>query len=69
MRLSAWTATATSAARRLSVCARNSSPITCFHRPMVASARARVLYLDALCHAIRPSDSKWLLRGMGFVLA
>ncbi len=30
MRLSAWTATATSVARRPSVCARNSSPITCF---------------------------------------
>ncbi len=53
MRLSAWTATATSVARRSSVCARNSSPITCFHLFMVASTRARLLYPDAFCHAMR----------------
>ena len=44
MRLSAWTATATSLAWRSSVCARNSAPITCFHLCMVASTRARLLF-------------------------
>src|SRR3954453_7496770 len=43
MRLRTWTATSTSVARRSSVCARNRSPITCFHLAMAASARARVV--------------------------
>src|SRR3712207_700766 len=49
MRLSAWTATFTSVARRSSVCERSPSPITCFHLPMAASARARLLYPDRHC--------------------
>ncbi len=52
MRLSAWMATATSVARRSSVCARNASPITCFHLFMVASARERLLYPDAFCGSV-----------------
>ncbi len=43
MRLSTWTATATSVARRSSLRDRSPSPITCFHRAMAASTRARVL--------------------------
>ena len=50
-----WTATSTSVARRSSVRARSPSPITCFHRPMAASARARMLYPDAFCQPMRPS--------------
>ena len=41
IRLSAWTATSTSVARRRSVRERNPSPITCLNLPMAASARAR----------------------------
>ena len=41
MRLSAWTATSTSVARRSSVRERNPSPITCLNLPTPASARAR----------------------------
>ncbi len=41
MRLSAWTATSTSVARRRSVRERSPSPITCLNRPTAASARAR----------------------------
>jgi len=41
MRLSAWTATSTSVARRRSVRERSPSPITCLNRPIAASARAR----------------------------
>jgi len=43
MRLSAWTATSTSVARRSSVRERSPSPITCLNRPITASARARVV--------------------------
>src|SRR3954449_12520268 len=72
MRLSTWTATSTSVARRSSVCARNRSPITCFHRPMAASARARFVYPDALCQAIRPLSAiswRWRSRGVGALSA
>src|SRR5829696_8012818 len=68
MRLSTWTATSTSVARRSSVCARNRSPITCFHRPMVASARARFVYPDAVCQAMRPCSAmcwRWRSRCVG----
>ena len=41
IRLSAWTATSTSVARRRSVRERSPSPITCLNLPMAASARAR----------------------------
>src|SRR3954454_14948052 len=54
MRLSTWTATSISVARRSSVCERSPSPITRLNRPMVASARARFVYPDALCQAILP---------------
>src|SRR5918998_6398853 len=37
MRLRAWTAASTSVARRSSVCARNPSPVTCFHLPMAVA--------------------------------
>ena len=43
MRLRAWTATFTSAARRSSMRERNPSPITCLNRPVAASARARMV--------------------------
>jgi len=41
IRLSAWTATSTSVARRRSVHERNPSPITCLSLPMAASTRDR----------------------------
>src|SRR3954453_15068100 len=72
MRLSTWTATFISVARRSSVCARNRSPITCFHRPMAASARARFVYPDALCQALRPWSAicwRWRSRGVGALSA
>ena len=37
--------------------ARSPSPITRLNRPMVASARARLLYPDAVCHAMRPRSA------------
>ncbi len=43
MRFWAWTATFTSVARRLFVCGRSLSPITCLNLPMVASTLARML--------------------------
>ena len=42
MRLRTWTATATSFARRSSVCERSPSPITCLKRAIIVSARARL---------------------------
>src|SRR3954468_14867713 len=57
MRLSAWTATPTSVARRASACARSPSPITRFHLAIVASARARLAYPDAFCQAVRPCST------------
>src|SRR5215210_1314867 len=72
MRLRTWTATSTSVARRSSVCARNRSPITCFHRPMAASARARFVYPDALCQAMRPCSAmcwRWRSRCVGALSA
>ena len=41
MRLSAWTATSTSVARRSSVRERSPSPITCLNLPTAASTKAR----------------------------
>ncbi len=44
------------------------SPITCFHLFMVASARARLLYPDAFCHAMRPCSAmcwRWPSRCVG----
>src|SRR4051812_32475304 len=72
MRLSTSTATSTSVARRSSVCARNRSPITCFHLAMAASARARFVYPDALCQAIRPLSAmcwRWRSRSVGALSA
>jgi len=43
MRLSAWTATSTSVARRRSVRERSPSPMTCLNRLMAASTRARLV--------------------------
>ena len=54
MRLSTWTATFISVARRSSVCERSPSPITRLYWPMVASARAHFVYPDAVCHPILP---------------
>src|SRR3954447_19741205 len=68
MRLRAWTATSTSVARRWSACARNPSPITCFHLPVAASARARLVYPDAICQAMRPCSAmcrRWRSRRVG----
>src|SRR3954469_7355599 len=72
MRLSTWTATSISVARRSSVCARNRSPITCFHRPKAASARARFVYPDAVCQAMRPWSAicwRWRSRCVGSLSA
>src|SRR3954466_10453573 len=72
MRLRTWAATSTSVARRSSVCARNLSPITCFHRPMAASALARFVYPDALCQAPRPWSAicwRWRSRCVGALSA
>src|SRR3954463_15599115 len=57
MRLRTWTATSISVARRSSVCARSPSPITRLKRPIVASARERLLYPAAVCQAIRPRSA------------
>src|SRR5215210_9578052 len=43
MRFRTWTATSISVARRLSVHERSPSPITRLNRPIVASARARIV--------------------------
>src|SRR5215207_9273543 len=72
MRLSTWAATSTSVARRSSVCARNRSPSTCFHLPMAASARARFVYPDAVCQAMRPWSAmcwRWRSRCVGALSA
>src|SRR4051812_22032412 len=72
MRLRTWAATSTSVARRSSVCARNLSPITCFHLPMAASARARFVYPDAFCQAMRPWSAmclRWRSRCVGALSA
>src|SRR4051812_36235422 len=72
MRFRTWTATSTSVARRSSVRERSPSPITRFHRPMVASARARFVYPDALCQAILPLSViswRWRSRWVGAVSA
>ena len=53
MRLRAYTATTTSVVRRSSVCACNLSPIIGFHLIVVVSTRARLLYSDTFCHAMR----------------
>src|SRR4051794_13042810 len=66
------TATSNSVARRSSVCARNLSPITCFHLPMPASARARFVYPDAFCQAMRPWSAmclRWRSRCVGALSA
>src|SRR4051812_3061093 len=72
MRLSTWAATSTSVARRSSVCARNRSPITCFHLAMAASARARFGYPDTFCQAMRPCSAmcwRWRSRCVGALSA
>src|SRR5215204_1626784 len=72
MRLSTWTATFTSVARRSSVCEPNPSPITRFHLPVAVSARARLLYSDALCQAMRPPSAmswRWRSRCVGSLWA
>src|SRR3954452_12691802 len=59
-------------ARRSSVCAHNRSPITCLHRPMAASARARFVYPDAVCQAIRRLSAiswRWRSRWVGALSA
>src|SRR4051794_25947367 len=68
MRFRTWTATSISVARRSSVCERSPSPITRLNRPMVASARARLLYPDAVCQAILPFSAmswRWRSRCVG----
>ena len=57
MRLSARTTTSTSVARHSSVRERSPSRITCLNRPMVASARAPVLYPHRFCHPMRPCSA------------
>src|SRR5215213_7476634 len=72
MRLRTWTATSISVARRSSVCERSSSPITRLYRPMVASARARFVYPDAFCQALRPRSAiswRWRSRCVGLLSA
>src|SRR4051794_33778375 len=63
MRLSTWTATPTSVARRSSVRERSPSPITRLYRLITVSAQARLLYPEAFCQAIRPrSAMSWRWR-------
>src|SRR5215208_3952252 len=72
MRLSTWTATSTSVTRRSSVCERSPSPITRLNRLIAVSARARFVYPDALCHALRPCSAmswRWRSRGVGSLSA
>src|SRR4051812_15795906 len=72
MRFRTWTATSISVARRSSVRERSPSPITRLNRPMVASARARQLYPDAVCHPILPFSAmswRWRSRCVGAVSA
>src|SRR4051812_36136008 len=72
MRLSTWTATSISVARRSSVCERNPSPITRFHLPIAVSARARFVYPEACCHALRPRSAiswRWRSRCVGSLAA
>src|SRR3954469_17292371 len=72
MRFRTWTATSISVARRSSVRERSPSPITRLNRPMVASARARFVYPDALCQAMLPfsaMSSRWRSRCVGAVSA
>ena len=62
MRLRTWTATSISVVRRSSVRERNPSPITRLYRLIVyrliaVSARARLEYPDAFCHALRPRSA------------
>jgi hypothetical protein len=60
MRFKTRTATLTLLTRRASVREHGLSPITRLSLPMVASARARLLYPDAFCHPIRPfSAMSW----------
>ena len=68
MRFRTWTATSISVARRWSACERSPSPITRLYRPMVASARARFVYPDAVCQPILPRSamsSRWRSRWVG----
>ncbi len=80
MRLSAWTAMRTLVARRGSVRERSPSPTPCLNRPMVASARARMVWPDASCQAAQPclvmsgeppgsTNCKWRSRCVGAVSA
>src|SRR5215212_3354426 len=72
MRLRTWTATSISVARRSSVCERSPSPITRLYRLIVVSARARFVYPDAFCHALRPRSAmtwRWRSRGVGALSA
>ena len=57
IRLSTWTATFTSVARRSSVRERNPSPITRLYRLIAVSARARFTYPEAFCQAMRPRSA------------
>ena len=68
IRLSAWTATSTSVARRSSSRDCSPSPITCFHPATATSARARVLSPGAICQLMRPCPKihwRWRSRGVG----
>src|SRR5829696_3977046 len=72
MRLSTWTATSTSVARPSSVCEHSPSPITRLYRLIAVSARARVVYPDALCHPMRPCSVmswRWRSRWVGLLSA
>src|SRR3954453_46797 len=68
MRLRTWTATSISVARRSSVCERSPSPITRLNRLIAVSARARFVYPEAFCHALRPRSAmswRWRSRCVG----
>src|SRR5215208_8389558 len=72
MRLSTWSATSVSVARRSSVRERNPSPITRLYRLIAVSAPARFVYPDAFCHPMRPRSAmtwRWRSRGVGALSA
>src|SRR3954453_8564381 len=72
MQLSTWTTTSISVAGRSSVWERSSSPITRLNRLIAVSARARFVYPEACCHALRPRSAmswRWRSRWVGALSA
>ena len=72
IRLSAWTATSTSVARRRSVRKRSPARIICLNLPIAALAQARFVQSEVFCHAARPRSAtlcRWRSRKVGALSA